>query len=70
MRVFILIITPQLCIGLHQGLFAEGILDLHLRLSSHINARLQDDLSKEAAKGEISIILISGLYHNNHNKLA
>jgi hypothetical protein len=37
---------PLLCIGLHQGLFAKGILDLHLWLSSYINAGLQDDLSK------------------------
>jgi hypothetical protein len=29
---------PQLCMGLHHGLFAEGILNLLLRLSSHINA--------------------------------
>jgi len=34
----ILIFTPQLGIGLHQGLLADGILDLHLRLSSYINA--------------------------------
>jgi hypothetical protein len=48
----------------------QGILDLHLSLSNHINARLQDDLSKQAAKGETGIILIPGLYHNTHNMLA
>jgi uncharacterized membrane protein YqaE (UPF0057 family) len=46
LRFLIQIVMPQLCIGLHQGLFVEGILNLHLRLSSYINDRLQDDLSK------------------------
>jgi hypothetical protein len=39
-KVFILIFTPQLGIGLHQGLLAYGVLNFHLGLSRNIYARL------------------------------
>jgi len=65
-----LIVMPQLGIGLHEGLFVEGILNLHLGFSSNINARLQDDLSKQAAEGETHTTLISCLQYNTKNMLA
>jgi hypothetical protein len=36
--IIILIVSPQLSIRLHQRLLADGILDLHLRLSSYTDA--------------------------------
>jgi hypothetical protein len=51
-------------------LLAEGILNLHLWFSSNINARLQDNLSKQATEGETSITLISGFQHNTKDMLA
>jgi hypothetical protein len=36
--LIIRIISPLLCIGLHQSLLADGILNLHLRLSSNTDA--------------------------------
>jgi len=40
------VISPQLRIGLHQGLLADGLLDLHLRFASDIDSRLKDNLSE------------------------
>jgi uncharacterized membrane protein YqaE (UPF0057 family) len=40
LRSFILIFMPQLGIGLHQGLFAYGLLNFHLGLSRNIYAIL------------------------------
>jgi len=70
LKVFILIFMPHLCIGFHQGLLAKGILNLHLGFSSNINARLQDNLSKQAAEGGAGIALISGLQHNTKDIFA
>jgi hypothetical protein len=39
-------------------------LNLHLGFSSNINARLQDNLSKQAAEGETGITLILRVHHN------
>jgi hypothetical protein len=39
-HIIILIISPQLSIGLHQGLLADRVLDLHLRLASNTDACL------------------------------
>jgi uncharacterized membrane protein YqaE (UPF0057 family) len=39
-HIIIRIVSPQLGIGLHQSLLADGILDLHLWLTSYTNARL------------------------------
>jgi len=43
--IIISIVSPQLGIRLHQHLLANGILDLHLRLSSYTDTWLQNDLS-------------------------
>jgi hydroxypyruvate isomerase len=51
-------------------MLADGLLYLHLRFSSNVDARLKNDLSEQAAKGETSITLITGLQHNAHNILA
>jgi hypothetical protein len=61
---------PQLGIRLHQGLIAEGLLDLHLGLSRDIWARLHNNLRNQAAKRKTSSILISGLQHDIKNILA
>jgi hypothetical protein len=37
-HIIILLIVPQLSIGLHQSLLANRILDLHLRLVSNTDA--------------------------------
>jgi hypothetical protein len=37
-NIIILIISPQLSIGLHQSLLTDRILDLHLRLASNTDA--------------------------------
>jgi len=37
-HIIILIISPQLSIGLHKSLLADRILDLHLRLTSNTDA--------------------------------
>jgi hypothetical protein len=60
----------QLCIRLHQSLLADGLLNLHLRFSSNVDAGLKNDLSEQAAKGETGITLITGLQYNAHNLLA
>jgi len=60
----------QLCIRLHQSLLADGLLNLHLRFSSNVDAGLKNDLSEQAAKEETGITLIIGLQHNAHNMLA
>jgi hypothetical protein len=44
-HVIIRILSSQLRIRLRQCLFAEGLLDLHPRLSINIDTRLKDDLS-------------------------
>jgi hypothetical protein len=44
--IIIRIISLQLGIGLHQSLLADRILNLHLRLSSNIDAGLKGDLVK------------------------
>jgi len=44
-HVIIRILSSQLRIRLHQCLFAEGLLDLHPRLSINIDTRLKDHLS-------------------------
>jgi len=36
----------QLCIRLHQSLLADGLLNLHLRFSSNVDAGLKNDLSE------------------------
>jgi len=70
LRSFILIFTPQLGIGLHQGLFVERILNLHFRLSSHFNAKLQNNMGNQVAERETGTTVISGLQHNTKNMLA
>jgi hypothetical protein len=37
-HIIIRIVSPQLGIGLHQSLLADGILDLHIWLTSYTNA--------------------------------
>jgi len=69
MRSFILIFTPQLGIGLHQGLFAYRVLNFHLELSRNIYARLYNNLSDQATEWKTGIILILSLQHNIKNML-
>jgi hypothetical protein len=57
-------------VGLHQSLFAEGLLDLHPRLSINIDSRLDDDLSEETAKRKTSSAFITSLEHDSQNMLA
>jgi hypothetical protein len=64
------VISPQLCIRLHQSLLADGLLNLHLRFSSYVDGGLKDDLSEQAAKRKTGITLIKGLQHDAHNMLA
>jgi hypothetical protein len=54
------VISPQLRIGLHQCLLADGLLDFHLRFSSDIDSRLKNNLSEQAAKRKTSVSLITG----------
>jgi hypothetical protein len=49
-HIVIRIISLQLCIGLHQSLLADRILNLHLWLSSNTDARLKNNLCKQTTR--------------------
>jgi hypothetical protein len=68
--IIILIISSQLDIRLHQRLLVDGVLDLHPRLTNNTDAWLQNDLIKQAVKGETGIALITGLQDNSQNMIA
>jgi hypothetical protein len=60
-HIIILIISPQPIIGLHQGLLADRVLDLHLWLASNTDDCLYNNLSERLAERETGIALIKGL---------